>query len=119
MLLRRVGSISHSRASARSLAHPTAFVGAPPAGRRTFLAVLHLMLSAFVSAHVADGSACLAQRACGFATARDEPGGDPAQPGTIDVKRDAAGHYLRLVFLQARGSAHVACVRAVVAGIET
>jgi hypothetical protein len=113
------GIFSHSHASACSLAHPAAFVGAPSAGSGTFLAVLHLMLPAFVSAHVADSSTGLAQRSGCFTTPRHEPRSDTAQLGAIDIKCDAAGHHLRIVFPQARGGAHVARVRAVVTGINT
>jgi len=99
--------------------HAPALIGTPAAGGGTILAVLHLMLCAFVGAHVADRRARIANRFCSFATPCHHRCGRPAQLRAIDIERNAAGHHLDVVFLQASRGAHVARIGAIVTGFDT
>lgn len=98
--------------------HAPALIGTPAAGGSAILAVLHLVLCAFVGAHVANRRARGANRFCSIAAPCHHRCGYPAQLRAIDIERDAAGHHLDVVFLQASRRAHVASIGAIVTGFD-
>jgi hypothetical protein len=81
--------------------------------------MLYLMLSTFVRAHVANGGAGLANRACRLTAPGHEACGHPAKLGAVDIQGNAACHYLWIGLPQAGCGAHIARVGTIVAGFNT
>jgi hypothetical protein len=109
--------LAGARAALRR-SHAAALFGAAAARLRTAPTMLHLVARAFVCARVADVSADLAYEGGELAAARHVRRREPAELSAIDIKRDAARHFLHVLLLQALGGAVAASFRAVVAGLN-
>jgi hypothetical protein len=95
-----------------------ALFGTAMASFCTVLAMLRLVLRAFVAASLADLGAQLQDGAGASAAARHRCSGQLADGGAIDVQRDAPGHHLHVILGQARRGAVVARRRTIVAGSD-
>jgi hypothetical protein len=113
--MRAGGAVATSR---RLLAHAAAFLGAPAAGLGACLAVLGLVVTAFVCAGFAHRGAEGARRTVVCAAARHEGDGQAANLGAIDVERDAAGHRFGVRLLQASDGAVVTGIGTLVASFD-
>lgn len=80
--------------------HVATFFGASLTRLGTFLTMRMRMVGAFGCARFANLRTQFAYRRGKLAAARHEPGGEPAERGTVDIERDAARHRLHVVFLQ-------------------
>ena len=98
--------------------HLLARLRTPTARRRTLLAMRHPMLGAFLATVPAHLRAQPAKRGRMLAAARHQARREPAYLGAIHVGGNAPCHHLDVFFLQARGRAMVAGVRAGIAGID-
>lgn len=101
-----------------SRSHASALLGTATARLRALLAVIVLVLGALVAAGLADFGADPADLGRYVATASHETRGQPADGRTVNVERDAAGHHLHVLFLQAGRRAVVASVGAGAAGVD-
>lgn len=99
--------------------HATAFVCTALAGGRTFLAMAHLMLTAFLTAGLADVCTLLANRLGKFTTPSHIASGKAAYLCAIHDHCYAARHHLDILLLQAGRRAKVAGVSACVTGFNT
>ena len=99
--------------------HPAALFGTAPAGGGAILAVLRLVLGAFVAACLAYLSANLAKRFRKLAAPRHIARSQSADLGTVHVERNAARHHLDVIFLQAGRRAHIAGVGAGITSFNT
>lgn len=79
----------------------------------------HVMLLAFLGAHMANFRAIFTNQIDEFAIAHHEFGRKTAKRGAIDIERDAARHARRTGLFTAFGGAVVAGVCAGLAGIDT
>lgn len=77
-----------------------------------------VVLAAFVGASQAYLTAGPAKMLCQFAVPGHCVRGEAAHGRAIDIKRDAAGHHLDIVFLKAGRHAHIAGSSARVAGVN-
>lgn len=99
--------------------HPAAFVGTPAACLRALLAMVHLVLPAFVAAGFANISAKTAEFACHLAASCHIGSRDAADLRAIHVKRNTTRHHLYILLLQAGCGAMVACGRARITSFDT
>lgn len=99
--------------------HSAAFLGATPASLRAGLAVVVLMLRAFVAAGLAYLRAQLAQLLNEVTATRHAGCRESTDGSAVHVQRDAPRHHLDVFFPQARGCAVVTGVGARVAGVDT
>ena len=99
--------------------HPFAFLGAALALVGAFLAVHHVVLAAFLRAGAADFGAEAAEFHGELRVGAQEHGGGAANGGAIAIERDATGHRLDVLFLEAGARAIGAFVGAVVTGFDT
>lgn len=118
LLQRRTGRHAHTALLAAP-AHAPAFVRTTAARMRTFLAMRHLVLAAFITACVADFGACLADQRGEFTAARHVGCCAAAYLRAVHVERDATRHHLDVIFLQAGSGAKIACVGACIASFNT
>lgn len=98
--------------------HSFAFFGAAFALVGAILAVLHVMLAAFFATGAANFGAEAADLGGEFGIGAEEHGGGAANGGAIAIERDAAGHGLNVVFLEAGAGAIGAFVCAVVTSFD-
>ena len=102
----------------RHSGHLAALFCATPARLSTLLAMVRLVLGAFVAAKLANIRAELADLLGAFAAARHVRGGEPADCGAVDVERDAARHHLHVGLLKTSRGAVVAGIGAGVACVD-
>lgn len=105
--------------AAHWLRHLAAFVGATAAGGRAILAMLGLVLGAFLGARVANVGAQLAHQMGVFGRTAHQLGGKAADGGAFIVERNAARHHARVRLLQARCGAGIACLCTLIACLNT
>jgi hypothetical protein len=99
--------------------HAAAFLGAMAASLRAGLAVVVLVLRAFVAAGLAYLRAQLAQLLNEVTATRHAGCRESTDGSAVHVQRDAPRHHLDVFFPQARGCAVVTGVGARVAGVDT
>ena len=102
----------------RHSGHLAALFCATPARLSTLLAMVRLVLGAFVAAKLANIRAELADLLGAFAAARHVCGGEPADRGAVDIERDAARHHLHVGLLKTSRGAVVAGIGARVACVD-
>jgi len=100
-------------------AHLPACRGAVATGLRATLAVVHLVLTAFLGAGRADVGAQGAELGRELTAARHEARRQAADLGAVDVRRNAARHHLDIVFAKTGSGALVTGQRARIAGVYT
>lgn len=99
--------------------HPAAFVSAAPACRCALLAMLGLMLSAFLAASIANVGARLANSRGKFTATRHVCRSHSANLCAIHVELNAARHFLDILFRQAGNGAVIAGSCAGIAFVDT
>ncbi len=113
----RPSGLSFSRGRCSSSHSPT-FPRASATGFRATLAMVHLILRALFGAGVACFRAGIANDAREFASSRHIPCRQTANLGAVHIELDAPGHFLHVLFIQARRRAMVACGGASVAFVD-
>jgi hypothetical protein len=98
--------------------HRFAFLCASFAGVGAALAVIHVMLAAFLSAGAANFGAQAAELFGEFRIARHELRGQDTDVSAVAVEANAPLHHFDVLFLQARGGAMLAFLRAFQAGFN-
>lgn len=104
--------------AAPTTAHAAALLCAAAAHVGAILAVLRFMLSALVSASLANLGAGLADRTGKLAAACHEASRKTANLGAVDIESNAVGHHFDVIFLQAGAGTCIAGGGASVAGVD-
>lgn len=99
-----------------SARHFTALFGATLTSLGAFLAMISVVFRALVAALIADLGAELADLLDELAVAGHITCGQTADCGAVHIQTDTVGHHLDVVFTKTGNGAHVAIVRAAVAG---
>jgi hypothetical protein len=100
-------------------AHLAARPRAAAAHTGAILAVLRLVLAAFIGTCFTDLRAHKANRASQRARSRHETAGQTTDGGAVDIERDAVRHHLDVIFLQTGAGAAIAGLRAGITAVDT